>query len=376
MERIETLVIGAGQAGLATSYHLTRPGATISSSTPGRRRHVAQSALGLVHAGHAELDDPAARARAAPGIRTGSCRETKSWTCSSGYASLVRGTGSERRRGRRPSSVHPRGAAIASSRPRRTARSRPRTSSSRPASTAFPALPAFAATLDPSVLQTRPATDYRNPESLPPGGVLVVGSAQSGSQIVEDLQVGGREVWLSIGKVGRLPRRIRGRDSFDWFHDLGAFKDGLDKVPDPRGRFAPNPHVSGARGGHTVNLHRFARDGVHLLGRVAGADGHDLTIEPDLHEHLAFVDRFAQVFRDELDKAIIERGWEAPAADPSNTDEHDGEEGFDVEPVDRSRPPRGGHRHDHLGGRDAARSPLDPPARSSTTRAGRSTTPA
>jgi putative flavoprotein involved in K+ transport len=200
-----------------------------------------------------------------------------------------------------------------------------------------PRIPAWAADVAPSVHLLN-ATEYRNPESLPAGGVLVVGSAQTGCQITEDLRLAGREVWLSTGKVGRIPRRYRGKDGFRWWQSLGGYELTEAQLPDPRGRFGPNPHVSGARGGHTINLHRFARDGVHLLGHVTGvgdgSGGTRLTIAPDLHENLGRADFVAADFKQEVDKAIAEHGWDAPPADPSNSDDHDGQEGFAVDPVE------------------------------------------
>jgi putative flavoprotein involved in K+ transport len=190
-------------------------------------------------------------------------------------------------------------------------------------------LPPFAARVSPRILQVD-STEYRNPDMLPPGGVLVVGSAQSGCQIVEDLRIAGREVWLSVGSAGRIPRRYRGRDGFAWWGDLGRFDATEDQVPDPRGRFAPNPHVTGARGGYTINLHRLARDGVRLVGRIVDGSGERLELAPDLHERLAAVDRFAATFCKQVDDFVAERGLDAPPADPSNTDEHDGVEGFDT----------------------------------------------
>jgi putative flavoprotein involved in K+ transport len=189
--------------------------------------------------------------------------------------------------------------------------------------------PSFADRLDSRIYQLN-TTEYRNPDTLPPGGVLVVGSAQSGCQIVEDLRLAGRDVWLSVGSAIRIPRRYRGRDGMAWWHDLGRFDITEAQAPDPRGRFAPNPHMTGARGGYTINLHRFARDGVRLVGRIVDGEENSLQIAPDLHERLAAVDRAAAAIRGQIDEFVTVRGLDAPPADPSNTDEHDGLEGFDV----------------------------------------------
>jgi putative flavoprotein involved in K+ transport len=192
-----------------------------------------------------------------------------------------------------------------------------------------PRIPEFARHIAPSILQLD-ATAYRRPGDLPPGGVLVVGSGQSGVQIVEDLREAGREVWLSVGRAPRFPRRYRGRDIFEWVRDIGILDTSEDKMPDPRGRFAPNGHLTGARGGHTINLHRFARDGIRLIGRISGANGARLRIDPDLHERLAGVDRAAAELTGGIDKFVAGTAFDAPPADPTNSDDHDGREGLDV----------------------------------------------
>jgi putative flavoprotein involved in K+ transport len=110
-----------------------------------------------------------------------------------------------------------------------------------------PRLPAFAAGLSAAVTQIH-SSRYRNPESLPEGAVLVVGSAQSGAQIAEELYQHGRDVFLSIGGAGRAPRRYRGKDVVDWLSRIGFFDITPDKLPVPKEQFAA-PHVSGTKGG-------------------------------------------------------------------------------------------------------------------------------
>jgi putative flavoprotein involved in K+ transport len=107
-----------------------------------------------------------------------------------------------------------------------------------------PKVPAFAAQLPSSILQL-PSEGYRNPELLPEGAVLVVGSAQSGCQIAEELYQSGRRVYLCVGSAGRVPRRYRGKDSSYWLTKAGFFERTPDKLPSPKAKFAGNPHLSG-----------------------------------------------------------------------------------------------------------------------------------
>lgn len=178
-----------------------------------------------------------------------------------------------------------------------------------------PRVPVDAARLPASVLQLHPG-NYRNPESLPEGAVLVVGSAQSGCQISEELRESGRRVYLSVGGAGRVQRRYRGRDMYWWLTEVGFFDQTLDRLPNPRARFAANPALSGKGGGRTLNLHRFARDGITLLGRVAGIDAEGIAFAPDLHEGLAKADRVAAEITQMVDGFIARTGIDAPPPDP------------------------------------------------------------
>jgi putative flavoprotein involved in K+ transport len=172
-------------------------------------------------------------------------------------------------------------------------------------------IPAFAARL-PVDVQQLPSERYRNPAGLPPGAVLVVGSGQSGCQIAEELRQSGRRVFLSIGACGRAPRCYRGKDIFDWL-DLIRFLDRTpDMLPSPKARFAPNPHVSGAGGGHDLNLHQFARDGITLLGHLRGAADDRIHLAPDLHESLAKSDQFETQLLGMIDAAIVRNALDAP----------------------------------------------------------------
>jgi putative flavoprotein involved in K+ transport len=172
-------------------------------------------------------------------------------------------------------------------------------------------IPAFAAGLPADVRQLH-SEQYRNPAGLPPGAVLVVGSGQSGCQIADELYKSGRRVYLSIGSAGRAPRRYRGKDTYEWLVLAGFFDQTPEMLPSPKARFAPNPHVTGAGGGHNLNLHRFARDGVTLLGHLRGAADGRLAIAPDLYESLNRADQLEAQLVKLIDGAIAGSGLDAP----------------------------------------------------------------
>lgn len=173
-------------------------------------------------------------------------------------------------------------------------------------------IPAFSRDLSPKVEQLH-SGNYRNPAALAPGAVLVVGSAQTGCQIAEELYLFGRKVYLCTGTAGRAPRRYRGKDMYEWLHLSGFLDRTVDKLPSPKVKFAANPHLSGRDGGRTLNLHQFARDGVTLLGRLQAGRDHTLWVAPDLKENLVKVDKFEADLVKLVDDYILRAGLDAPA---------------------------------------------------------------
>jgi putative flavoprotein involved in K+ transport len=101
---------------------------------------------------------------------------------------------------------------------------------------------------------------------------------------------------------------------FEWLLALGFFDTPADKMPFPVAHFSP-PHLSGTNGGHTINLHQFARDGITLLGHLRGADGNKVMLAPDLHENLGKADGFERVCLQMIDGFIQRSGLDAPSED-------------------------------------------------------------
>jgi putative flavoprotein involved in K+ transport len=177
-----------------------------------------------------------------------------------------------------------------------------------------PKIPPAAAGLSPGITQLH-SSAYRNPESLPAGAVLVVGSAQSGCQIAEELYRRGRQVYLCTGTAGRVPRRYRGKDIITWLDQAGFLDLTPEQLPTGMSKFEGIPHISGANGGHTLNLHQFARDGVRLLGHLRGAAGEKVVLAPDLHQNLTKIDQFEREVLKMIDGYILEHGLDAPVED-------------------------------------------------------------
>jgi len=189
-----------------------------------------------------------------------------------------------------------------------------------------PKNPPFSAGISPQITQLH-SNNYRNPWVLPPGGVLVVGSAQSGCQIAEELYQSGRRVYLCVGGAGRVPRRYRGKDVYEWMHLSGFLDRTVNNLPNPKVKFAGNPHVTGKDGGRTLNLHQFARDGVVLLGRLQDGSEGTLWLASDLKENLAKADKFEADIVKMVDNYIVQTGLQAPPEDlPALRDGYDAKE--------------------------------------------------
>jgi putative flavoprotein involved in K+ transport len=160
------------------------------------------------------------------------------------------------------------------------------------------------------------AGSYKNPETLPEGAVVVVGSGQSGCQIAENLLDAGRRVYLCTSRVGRLPRRYRGREILVWWREMGIMDVRVDELENPAVQFAAQPQISGADGGRTLSLQLLARDGATLLGRALDVDEHVLRLGSDLKECIEFADEKAQAFKADIDTFIRREGIDAPEPEP------------------------------------------------------------
>ena len=180
----------------------------------------------------------------------------------------------------------------------------------------LPKVPALAGTFPDRVAQYHTA-DYRGPDQLPDGAVLVVGSAQSGCQITEDLLAGGRRVMLATSPVGRVPFRHRGRESVEWLVEAGFMDQRPCDLPDPSIMHAAMPILAPGRG---LSLQALAGAGVTLVGRPVAVEGERVTFDDSVTANVAAGDAFAARMRAMVDEIIRRRGLDAAPAEP---DEHD-----------------------------------------------------
>src|SRR5690606_16080352 len=250
MEWIQTVIVGSGQAGLATSYYLTQYG---------REHVVLEQAAQAANVWRSERWDSFRLvtpnwALRLPGAEYNGADED-------GFMSreeIIAYFDQYIERFRPPIQYNTHAIAVE---PTDGQKYRVRTSEGNyeaenvVIATAFfqkPKLPPFAANLSHDITQLH-SSAYRNPESVPQGAVLIVGTGQSGCQIAEELYLHGRKVFLCTGSAGRAPRRYRGKDIIEWLNLLGFFDLTPEQLPPGMGKFEGIPHLSGANCGHTLN---------------------------------------------------------------------------------------------------------------------------
>ena len=197
----------------------------------------------------------------------------------------------------------------------------------------IPNVPAMAGRLDPSVKQLH-SSAYRNPESLPAGEVLVVGSGQSGCQIAEDLHLAGRKVHLAVGSAPRCPRVYRGRDAVEWLDDLGQYDLPVDQHGlKEKVRKNANHYLTGRDGGRDIDLRRFALEGMTLHGRLKDIHAGEFYFGDDLAKNLDNADRVYNGICGLIDDHIARNRIAAPASPHYEPIWHPGEPVKTLDPL-------------------------------------------
>ena len=157
------------------------------------------------------------------------------------------------------------------------------------------------------------SSEYKNPESLPAGEVLVVGSGQSGCQIAEDLHLAGRKVHLCVGGAPRSPREYRGKDVVEWLDQLGYYDLSIDRHSDPESvKNKTNHYLTGRDGGHEIDLRQFATEGMQLYGSLQDIKGDSLKFKPNLKHNLDRADDVYESIKRTIDEYIDRHNINAP----------------------------------------------------------------
>jgi putative flavoprotein involved in K+ transport len=180
----------------------------------------------------------------------------------------------------------------------------------------LPAVPSLAAALAPDI-RTLSSRDYRNPDQIEPGGVLVVGASASGTQIGEELQRSGRPVTLAVGEHIRAPRRYRGRDIKWWMDAAGVLNDRYDEIDDiARARHVPSLQLAGSDDHRTIDLNRLTGLGVRLVGRLAGVANGKLQFSGSLRNVCEMSDLKMNRLLERIDAWATEHGLDSETEPP------------------------------------------------------------
>jgi len=170
----------------------------------------------------------------------------------------------------------------------------------------IPVIPAIAP--QGTVLNQIHSAAYRNPEQLAAGAVLVVGAGSSGTQIADELQRAGKTVYLSVGQHDRPPRAYRNRDFCWWLGVLGLW----DVAAMQPGREHVTIAVSGAHGGRTVDFRELAQRGLNLVGLTQSFKDGVVTFQSDLVDNLAKGDENYLSLLDAADAYVQRNGLDLP----------------------------------------------------------------
>jgi putative flavoprotein involved in K+ transport len=297
--RIDTLVVGAGQAGLALSYHLTAVGhdhVLLERGRVGQRWHDRWDSLTLLSPNWMNR----LPGGAAHGDPDGFLPRTEFIAYLEAYARsfeapIVEGVEVTR------ISRHLRGFRIQTTGGEWVARRVVLASGD----AAVPHVP-FAV---PPAVESLHAAEYRRPELLPDGPVLVVGAGATGQQLALELHHAGRDVMLATGRHSRAPRTYRGRDIFEWLDLLGDFDRTVDEIPNlEAAKRVPLFPLSGANGGEDIGLDRLGALGVVATGRLAGFDGFRAVFGDDLAGSIASADARVRKLLRRIDSHPLARG--------------------------------------------------------------------
>ena len=178
-------------------------------------------------------------------------------------------------------------------------------------------VPTFANSVPPSIMQLT-AQEYRNPEQLADGGVLVVGASSSGTQIAYEIHRSGRPVTLSVGEHIRAPRVYRGKDLEWWMDAAGLLDERYDEMDDiARARRVPSLQLAGTPDRSTLDINTLTETGVKLVGRLGGiSEDGKAQFSGSLRNMCALSDLKMGRLLDRIDEWAQKNGFDDPACPP------------------------------------------------------------
>lgn len=159
--------------------------------------------------------------------------------------------------------------------------------------------------------------EYKNPDQLPKGKTLIIGSGQSGAQIAEDLHIAGRKVCLCVGSAPRAPRNYRGKDAVEWLEEMGYYNQPIASHPDPEeARHKTNHYLTGRDGGRDIDLRKLAMEGLQLKGQLKEVKNNMMYFSDDLAYNIDEADKTYNRILKNIDDYIEKNNIDAPDGEP------------------------------------------------------------
>lgn len=169
-------------------------------------------------------------------------------------------------------------------------------------------VPGFASTL-PSDIQSLDLLMYKTPDQISNGGVLIVGASASGAQLAKEIQASGRQVTVSVGEHVRLPRMYRGRDICWWMDAIGLMDTHYTEVDDlKRARKVASLQLMGSDDRANIDLNALAAAGIRIVGRLQALDGQKGVLSGGLRNHCALADLKMKRLLQSIDQWIDAEG--------------------------------------------------------------------
>jgi putative flavoprotein involved in K+ transport len=184
-----------------------------------------------------------------------------------------------------------------------------------------PTRPAFASEV-PDTIEVVNPLEYRNPDQLPDGGVLVVGAAATGIQLADEIHASGRPVSLSVGEHVRMPRTYRGRDIQHWMERIGRLNERYDEVEEIlKARGVASPQLIGTPERRTLDLNCLTDAGVQLRGRLGGVRDGVALFSGGLRNHCRLADQKLGRLLDDIDAWIRDHDLDGEVDAPERADD-------------------------------------------------------
>lgn len=185
---------------------------------------------------------------------------------------------------------------------------------------ALPSVPDCAAGMPEGIESVNPL-DYRSPDQLPAGGVLVIGAAATGIQLADEIHASGRAVTLAVGEHVRMPRTYRGRDIQHWMDAIGRLDERFEAVEDIlKARAVASPQLVGTPERRTLDLNCLTDAGVRLRGRLGVIRDGVAMFSGGLRNHCALADQKEDRLLDEIDEWITANGLDGEVDGPERFD--------------------------------------------------------